>query len=604
MTDQTIGFPIEKGRFARARAFTAALLFHTEFRPRTAWAVSVLIIAALGRHFWVDEGFFANILFTAAVTLALIAFVALLTRRILFSTVVIASIVGAIVAAASIKQAVMNMVVHAYDFFFYLSSWSTVSYLWSDQRRYFLTSIAALIAAAIMGALAYRADSTRVPRSWSALALVLFVGLSWYGAYAKGERRHMQFYYENLYVSSFYASWGETLETLWRGAIMEAAPRAAAAGPGFLIPTSVRASREAAAHHPDSPGIGGATVAVSYAELRSRDRSRSSAPTTTISIRCRVETYGGASWLTEFSILAGVSTHSFGGMRQFVQTFTQNKLKDTLPQALERCGYRNVVFYPMMRNFVSNDRFYTSIGLKEIFDMKVQGAKTAQERDRFYYDNALVEMDRHFKTSRKPLFTYIQTMMAHWPYDYPFMPEVEVQGGAPGTNPEMHEYLRRVSMAKMDFDYLASELKRRFPRERFLIVHYGDHHPVATRTLLGFDSDTEAEDVALQPQFDRFHHLLRHARAQLSRAAAAAVRHARCALSRYRHSRSGGPAAFQLPPRAQALDVAVHGALLRLQAPRGNSDLPPAPDRIGSNGRRLTDGRQRAKALTCGRRRR
>jgi len=28
----------------------------------------------------------------------------------------------------------------------------------------------------------------------------------------------MQFYFENLYVSSFYASWGETLEALWRGA--------------------------------------------------------------------------------------------------------------------------------------------------------------------------------------------------------------------------------------------------------------------------------------------------------------------------------------------------------------------------------------------------
>ena len=35
----------------------------------------------------------------------------------------------------------------------------------------------------------------------------------------------MQFYYENLYVSSFYASWGETLEALWRGALLEAAPR-------------------------------------------------------------------------------------------------------------------------------------------------------------------------------------------------------------------------------------------------------------------------------------------------------------------------------------------------------------------------------------------
>ena len=52
----------------------------------------------------------------------------------------------------------------------------------------------------------------------------------------------MQFYYENLYVSSFYASWGETLETLWRGALLEAAPRAAAANAAFSIPASCDAT--------------------------------------------------------------------------------------------------------------------------------------------------------------------------------------------------------------------------------------------------------------------------------------------------------------------------------------------------------------------------
>jgi hypothetical protein len=54
-------------------------------------------------------------------------------------------------------------------------------------------------------------------------------------------------------------------------------------------------------------------------------------------------------------------------------------------------------------------------------------------------------------------------------------------------------------MAKMDYDHLLAELKRRFPGERFLVVHYGDHHPMATRTLLGYNSDTAAEDVALAP---------------------------------------------------------------------------------------------------------
>jgi phosphoglycerol transferase MdoB-like AlkP superfamily enzyme len=184
-------------------------------------------------------------------------------------------------------------------------------------------------------------------------------------------------------------------------------------------------------------------------------------------------------------------------MRQFVQTFTQNKLKDTLPQVLNRCGYRNVVFYPLFKNFVSNDRFYNSIGLTEIFDLKAQGAKTAQERDRFYFENALAEMGRHFEASQRPLFTYIQTMSAHWPYDFKYEPEVDVPGGGPGTDPEMHEYLRRVSMAKMDYDYLVAELRQRFPQERFLIVHYGDHHPMATRTLLGYKDETEAEDVIL-----------------------------------------------------------------------------------------------------------
>lgn len=497
MTDQTVGLPSGTPRFARLRAFAARLL-RVELRPRTAGAVAALLVAILMRYFWLDEGNFPNILFTAAVTLSLIALVVLLTRRVLFAATLTASLIAVLVAIASAKRALMNMVLHAYDIFFYLSSWATVSYLWSDHRRYLLALAIALSAASLTSWLAYRADTTRMPRRWAALAVLLGASLAWYGASAKGERRHMQFYFENLYVSSFYASWGETIEALWRGALLEAAPRSAFAGHAFTIPSSCRTVskpphiiliHQESVVQPSLFPVLGYDHAVDPFFRSYDDRLH----------QLRVETYGGASWLTEFSLLAGVSTHSFGGMRQFVQTFTQNKLKDTLPQALERCGYRNVVFYPMLRNFVSNDKFYASIGLKEIFDMKSQGAKSAQERDRFYYGNALTEMERHFKSSRKPLFTYIQTMSAHWPYDFTFEPEVDVPGGAPNTNPEMHEYLRRVSMAKIDFDFLTGELRRRFPRERFLIVHYGDHHPVATRTLLGFHSDTEAEDVALNP---------------------------------------------------------------------------------------------------------
>jgi phosphoglycerol transferase MdoB-like AlkP superfamily enzyme len=496
MTDQTAGLPGAPAKGVWLRGLAACLLPRDQLRPATAWIVVALLAAAMVRHFWSDEGEFANILFTAAVTAALIAVLTLISRRALFATVLVAAFVAVIVAAASAKRATMNMVVHAYDLFFYLSSWSTISYLWADQRRYVLAAVVTLVAMTIAGWIAYRLDSTRVTRRWSFLAIGAFVLLAWYGAEAKGERRHMQFYFSNLYASSFYASWGETLEAIWRGALLEAAPHTAAAP--FTIPTrcdlAVRPPHIILIHQESvvQPSLF-PTLRYDHSVdplFRSVDDSLH---------QLRVETYGGASWLTEFSLLAGVSTHSFGGMRQFVQTFTQNKLKDTLPQVLERCGYRNVVFYPMLKNFVSNDRFYNSIGLREIFDLKAQGAKTAQERDRFYYDNTMAEMERHFKAGRQPLFTFVQTMSAHWPYDYKYEPDVDVQGGAPGTDPEMHEYLRRVSMAKMDYDYLLGELRRRFPRERFLIMHYGDHHPMATRTLLGYKSETEAEDVTLDP---------------------------------------------------------------------------------------------------------
>ena len=503
MKDQTLGLPAGRPRRGRLRSIAAQMRRRIELTATTSWAVAALIGGILLRYFWVDEGALANILFTAGITLALIACLVLLSRRVLFATTLVALLVVLIVAVSSVKRAVMNMVLHAYDIVFYLSSWSTISYLWSDQRRYLVALAGGLIA--ILGAawLAYRADGTLIERRWAVLVLPLAIVLACYGAATKGERRHMQFYYENLYVSSFYASWGETLEALWRGALLEAAPRAVAALPAFDIPTACNMGGNGSAKPPHVILIHEESVvqpslfpALHYDQAVDPffhsydDRTH----------QLRVETYGGASWLTEFSILAGVSTHAFGGMRQFVETFTQNKLKETLPQVFERCGYRNVVFYPMLRNFVSNDRFYGSIGLKEIFDMRAQGAKTVQERDRFYYANAMAEMEKHFKASRKPLFMFIQTMAAHWPYDFKYEPDVDVPGGGPGTDPEMHEYLRRLSMAKIDFDALMSDLRHRFPLERFLVVHYGDHHPMATRTLLGFDADTEAEDVVLSPE--------------------------------------------------------------------------------------------------------
>ena len=464
--------------------------------PRTAALVSLAVILALQWHIMWQEGWWPSILFVNSVTLMLVAWVALFTRRLLFSTTVVGSIVTVVVVAADAKRLAMDMVLHAYDLFFYLGSWSTLSYLWSDHRIYIIELMVALGLTVLAGWVTWRMDPTRVHRAYSALAILLFAVLGNVGANMKGERRNTQFYWEDMYLASFYASWAETAETLWRGTLIEAAD--VQNKPPFHVPTSCDIASKPphiVLVHEES------IVPPAYFPQLAYDRKvddffRSYDGKVH---KMRVETYGGASWLTEFSILAGVSTHSFGGMRQFVQSLMAGKVRDTLPESLARCGYRNVVFYPMLRNFVSNAKFYTAVGMPEILDMKDQGAPTVNERDRFYFNNALSLMEKHFKNSQRPLFTFIETMSAHSPYTYKWSPEVDVPGGGPGTPPEMHEYLRRLSMTKIDYDWFRAEMEKRFPGERFLVVHYGDHHPMATRTLLGSSDNADAEDVVLKP---------------------------------------------------------------------------------------------------------
>jgi hypothetical protein len=458
------------------------------------FSVAALFTLPTVDYFWRYEGGAANLFFVSSVTLTLAACLMFAFCRVLVASVVVNAIIGIVATVAWAKHRAMDMALHAYDVVFYFSSWSTIGYLWQDFRAHVIALVAALLATAIAAAVAYRFDTKRVRRRTALMAVVLLTIVSVSAAFIKGERRHTQYYWNGLHISSFYSSWAETIETMWRGQLIEAAR--SASGPHFAMPTEcITATKppHIILIHEESVVPPGHFPTLQYDHsvdrlFVSHDGKEH---------RLRVETYGGASWLTEFSVLTGLSTQSFGGMSQFVQPLMAGKLRDTLPETLGRCGYRNVVLYPLVRNFVSNAKFYASVGLTEMFDAEDQGAKSNNERDRFYFGNALDEISRHLQKSRQPLFTMVFTMATHSPYDTPYMPELDVPGGGPGTDPEMNEYLRRLAMARIDYDDLRREIVRRFPGEPFLIVQYGDHHPIATRTLLGLNNKLDAEDISL-----------------------------------------------------------------------------------------------------------
>lgn len=453
-------------------------------------------------YFVRHEGWPSNVAFTFGVTATLIGLVAFASRRVLFSTALVAAFIALVVIGSDVKWKYLGMVLHAYDVVFYMMSPDTLWYLWIDFRKELIALGVAISGIVALAWFIHRNDPTRVTRKVAAIATAAAAMVGMLGDLARGERPHTLFYWDDLYVSSFYSSWAETVATLWRGQLIEAAahdPTVRAFGTPATCPM-----REKPPHiiliHQESVIPPSLFPQIAYDKsldpfFRSGDGSLR---------KLRVETYGGASWLTEFSVLAGVSTYSFGGMRTFVQSMMQGKVHDTVPQTLERCGYDNVLFYPVPKHFVSSGKFYSSIGLSEIHDFTGQGAKRYNERDRFYYTNALQRIGEQVSRKGAPLFTYIITSVAHLPYKDTHSPDMAVPGGGPGTDPEMHEYLRRLSLARIDFEWFRAELQKRYPRERFLIVQYGDHQPIVTRPLLGIGAETEAHNVLMEPDSPGF----------------------------------------------------------------------------------------------------
>jgi hypothetical protein len=417
-----------------------------------------------------------------------------LSGRIFFATLAIGYLIANVVLISLVKRSSEKMIAHAYDIYFYFPTFDLIARLWAGHRAFLIAIAALALGFAALIVFSWREEKP-IRRRWIAAALLLpALALSAFATHLKEERRHTQFYWEDLFVSSFYASFADIIEPVWRGQII--ATSRTANLPAFDTQRSCTPASKPPniiLIHEESVVPPGILPAQSYDKrldpfFQSTDGRLH---------RMRVETYGGASWLTEFSILTGLSSRSFGGLKSFLQTYMVQRLSDTLPQRLLACGYKNVVFYPMLKSFISAAPFFASIGMPDIHDAKDQAALTAAERDRFYFGNAMAEMEKHFATSPKPLFTYIETIATHWPYDLTYFPEENVPGGGPESNPEMHEFLRRLWLAKTDYEDFRQQLQKRFPKERFVILHYGDHHPVATRTLLGFGENLDAEDILL-----------------------------------------------------------------------------------------------------------
>jgi len=186
------------------------------------------------------------------------------------------------------------------------------------------------------------------------------------------------------------------------------------------------------------------------------------------------ESNGGPSWFTEYNVLAGLSSRSFGRFAYFVTRIASGRVERGLPLALRRCGYDTISLYPAFGAFMSARSFQVTTGIQHFYDAHDLGAKDV-EPDSFFYDKALKLMSQ--ETPHTPLFMFVYLAANHFPWETRFRPDLMPTWRKPGNEPVVDEYLRRQAMSADDYTAFIAGLKRKFPAQPFLVVRYGDHQP-------------------------------------------------------------------------------------------------------------------------------
>lgn len=459
------------------------------------WAVpaasALATVALILQVYWYERDFITlapewkSIALVAAFTLFLTSVLALITRRRLAPIAIACGLMVLLTVLSVVKFEFLRASLYALDFYYYTRP-TEFFFLRDQYPRALYAGLAAGAAAMALAVLLVAADESRITRR-RALGLVCLTGLMLATAYQwRGQRDKIYHFVGWYHVSALPASLPEAVGVLAQG--------------GFL----------------QGGGTGGTINSIPIAPLAKEDTSQpkptiisilheSSFNTALFPIQCggtqpealytsgngkrydlRVETYGGATWLTEYGLMLGISTYYFGDARSFIGYTMENRVKDSLPRQLNQDGYETVALYPSPKQFVNTGEFYRSLGIGKLLDYTDLGATSELERDRFYYAKAIEQIRAHKASgSKAPLALFLWTMASHGPYDHTIHQEVAPDGASIcAKDGPWSEYIRRMLMAEDDLAWFSEQLKAEFPDEPFMLVGFGDHQPFLSQEFL------------------------------------------------------------------------------------------------------------------------
>jgi hypothetical protein len=460
--------PRTPGRFAALFAFTRSQLIRLG-------AAALLHLLALGTLFATEHEIFHLTLATLTWIGLNLFFLSILRRPLMSAVLSLASIL-IVIAVSLFKFEVTWMTVTFLDLLILDSG--TVAFLLKTFPNFRLAVIGGLIAAVPLAILIWRSDPFRVRRAYAALGGTACLALMGIMSLKVPEQAWEPFQGIN-HVSSFVRAGFTSLSQLstlgWieaDAALPEKLKNVAggSCAPAAKPPHIIMVLDESSFDVSTVPGM---QVPPGY-----KDQFRSFDGKTRSFL---VEGTGGPTWYTEYNVLSGLSARSFGRMQFYVTRIAANRVERGLPQTLRRCGYKTFSLYPAPGSFLSARAYQHSAGIGRMIDSKEMRAGDV-EPDYFYYDQALRVMER--ERGEQPLFMFVYTVANHFPWDKPYRADLTPGWRDPGNGVEIDEYMRRQKMSAQDYADFVERLQRKFPKEPFLIVRFGDHQPYISSKMI------------------------------------------------------------------------------------------------------------------------
>ena len=210
--------------------------------------------------------------------------------------------------------------------------------------------------------------------------------------------------------------------------------------------------------------------------------------------RLNVDIFGGGSWQSEFSLLTGLSSASFGSSAYYLFKKGAGRFHSSLPRSLASLGYKTTLISSCRRGFLSYDKFYSSIGIDErIFVDELPPPFDARRfeatnSDAMFLDAVIDAHTRRIAGDPTPRFLYVLTNFNHGPHNRQLVPPGQFErerAFAMASFPDAGyiEYYTRLAETASTWQRLRARLASSFPGRPVLIVHYGDHQPVLTKQI-------------------------------------------------------------------------------------------------------------------------